>query len=994
MEAGTASTDVMEAPEWVECYSVEDGGAGELWKLLSKEQQHGELIRAVATSSTQQTTTPSPATSPSDAPSTTKSSDAPSTTAPNDHPLTTIPSDAPPTTTPADAPPTTTPSDHPLTTIHSDATPTTTLSDTEFTTTPSSAPPPSTKPDAAQKPATFLKALEALASACSREVLQDFLKDKAGKVLGETRLVHFIDTGGQAIYHDVHPVLITSPSVYLVVFSLEDFHQKSQEEKLYYFRSDVIQRPLRSIYTLGTKPPEEDHLQLHPETPKIFIVGTHLDRVPLNVLGTVNKVVEEEIHSKPYHQFVQYDTEGRSFWAVDNTKAGREQDEDAKEYISTLRLMVQDRSMEMSVKVPLPWMLLKMVMDGNRVRYCKYSELLEEACIRGYVKKGSPDADLDTMLRLFHILGLIYHKVPVECKKEDSLVFIDPDCLYSATSDFLMAAKEEIEDSQGGSEEGQRQTQAATMEETEGSHGGSEEGQHQSQAATTEETEDSQGGSEEGQHQSQAATTEETEDSQGGSEEGQHQSQAATKDETEDSQRGREEGQLQSQAATTEETEGSHGGSEEGQLQSQAATTEETEGSHGGSEEGQHQSQAATKDETEDSHGGSEEGQHQSQAATMDKDKDKHQTSPLRPLELTEGDSATSQKPRQTAPVRKGLGGGVESVKVLQRISNSISTFLFDMDTVLCSLERVVMNVGQEPPEVVAQKLMMIQEGVEEKSSSLQEANTLQSKYRILAKEMVFKLANSVRKVLQSSMPEDKKSQLDSIMKDFWFQCQMTKRPIEVDDFNHLLLLLTELRIIARLNPDCYLIPAALPQRDLILEEGDIEPLLFTLISQDCLTYYLPSGLFCCLISELVTSLGWTVDPLDRTHVAFTHKSLSGRVHVVEHESYIEIKLESEMTPQVKEFCSILRQQMHKRINCMYRMIYDPPESKSAVVLSSESKSVVVGFKCNCGRSEANTTHFAAYQEDEFECCLRCLLPRPMPTKVHPLTEEQLVWFS
>ena len=466
VEAGTASTDVMEAPEWVECYSVEDGGAGELWKLLSKEQQHGELIRAVATNGTQQTTTPSPA------------------------------------TTPADAPPTTTPSD------------------TEFTTTPSSAPPPSTKL------ATFLQALEALASAYSREALQDFLKDKKGKILGETRLVHFIDTGGQAIYHDVHPVLITSPSVYLVVFSLEDVYQKGDKEQLRYFRSDLIQCPLRSIYTFGMKNPQEDHLLVHPEAPTIFIVGTHLDKFSETdceeTLSTLHKMISKEIGNKPYREFVQYDPEGRSFWAVDNTLAGREQSKEFKKYISKLRMMVQEKSMEMSVKVPLPWMLLKLVMVGKRVHYCKYSELLKEALSRGYVREHSANADLDTMLRLFHILGLIYHKVPKGYKREDSLVFIDPDCLYSATSDFLMAAKEEMEDST----KDQHQSQATTME-IEHNRGGSEEG-HQTQTTTTEEMEDSQGGSEENQHQTQAATMKETENSEGGSEQGRHQTQSAT----------------------------------------------------------------------------------------------------------------------------------------------------------------------------------------------------------------------------------------------------------------------------------------------------------------------------------------------------------------------------------------------------------------------------------------------------------------------------------
>ena len=849
MEAGTASTDVMEAPEWVECYSLEEEeGTEELWKLVSKEQQKGELIRAVnrpTTSSTQ------PATPPSETPSTLPSGTQDPTT-PSDAPPTTTCSDAPPPTTPSDAPPPTTPSDVQQPTLPSDITSTptnaqdsTTPSDIEVRTTPSSAPPSTAKPDATQKPPTFGQALKALASACSRETLQDFLKDKKGKVLGERRLVHFIDTGGQSIYHDIHPILITSPSIYLVVFSLKDFYEKDDEKRKSYFKSDLIQRPLRSIYTFGTNTPEKnDHLQLHPEAPKIFIVGTHLDQIPPDsweqFLETVDEMIEEEISSNPYHQFVQYDTEGRSFWAVDNTQAGRKQDEASKEYISTLRLMVQDRSMEMSVRVPLTWMLLKMVMDSKGVRYCKYSKLLREALIRGYVREDSPDADLDTMLRLFHTLGLIYHKVPSECSKENSLVFIDPDCLYSATSDFLMAAREELEDSQGGSHKEQHQTEAATKGDTENSQGSSGVEKHPYQICT----------------------------------------------------------------------------------------------------------------------GG---------------------------IQQIGSDSPTTQKPRQIQTIQKILGRGVESLKVIQRIGNSFSVFLFDMHTMLCSLERILMNVGQEAPDVVLQSLKEIQEGLETKNSPSEDVNTLQSKYRILAQEMVFKLMNSVRRALKSS--EDKTHQLDSIIKEFWCQCRMARRSIELVDFNHLLLLLTELRIIAELNqPDCYVIPAALPKRDLTIHVAEgIEPLLFTLISDDDLTYYLPSGMFCCLINELVTVLRWTVLPLGRAHVAFKHDSFSGEMHVIEHESYIEIKLESD-----NAVCKTIREQIGKRIDRVYSMIYDPPKSRSTAVV----KGAVVGFKCNCGRGTANTPHLAVYEEDKFECCTRCLLQGPTKLYIRPLTSQQKFWFA
>ena len=1141
VEAGTASTDVMEAPEWVECYSLEDDGAEELWKLVSKEQQKGELIRAINESTINRTQ------------------------------LTTQPSDVQNPTKPTDMTPPTDAAATPSKVDHQ-----TTPSGTESRNTHDSAHPPTSKSDATRRPATVRQALEALAGgACSSEDLQDILKDKQGKVLGKRRLIHFIDTGGQSIYHDVHPVLITSPSIYLVVFSLKDFKEKNYEGRLSYFRSDLIQRPLRSIYTFGRKTPKvENYLQLHPEAPKIFIVGTHLDQIPPDsqdqFLHELHKMIEGEISSKPYRQFVQYDVKCRSFWAVDTRQAGKEQDEDTKEYISTLRLMVQDRSMEMSVQVPLPWMLLKMVMDGQGVRYCKYSELLKVACNLGYVREDSAEADLDIVLWLFHILGLMYHKVPSECKKEDSLVFIDPGCLYSATSDFLMAAKEEIEDSseegqhqtqtasteetednqgdsgegqhqtqaastkktednqtgseegqpqtqaasteetednqrgseegqhqtqasstdetednQGGSEEGQQQTQAASTEETEDNQGGSEEGQHQTQAASTEETEDNQGGSEEGQHQTQASSTEETEDNQRGNEKGQHQTQAASTEETEDNQRGSEEGQNQTQASSTEETEdnqrgnekGQHQtqaasteetednqrgseegqnqtqassteetednqrgseesqhqaqassteetednqrGSEEGQHQTQAASTEETEDNQRGSEEGQHQTQAASTEETEDNQRGSEEGQHQTQAVSTEETEDNqrgseeghlhiveltteedpfdmnnYQEAPdLGALTLRRRGSAASQKLKQSSTVQKNLRGGVESLKVSERIRNSMRDFLFDMQRVLHSLAHVVMKVGMEPPDIVLLNLKKIQQGVEENTCS-DDANTLQSKYRILAHEIVFKLMKSIRKVLEKSTSEGRKPQLDSIMKDFWFHCGMTRRSIEMDDFNHLLLLLTELRIIAKLDQqDCYLIPAALPRhRDqMFLVARGIEPLLFTLTSQDDLSYYLPSGLFCCLISELVTGLRWTVDPLSRTHVAFRHKSLTGVVHLIESESYIEIQLEP--TLQANVDCSSVREQIDERINNVYDMIYDPPESRRAVVASLESRRAVVGFKCNCGRGPAHTPHFAAYEKDEFESCLRCLLQGSTELYVCPLTQQQLVWF-
>ena len=1128
VEAGTASTDVMEAPEWVECYSLEKGGAEKPWKLLSAEQQQGELIRAVNSltiSNIQVTISPSDATpnaTPMNVPATTTLRDAQPTTKPSDAPPTTKPSDAPPTTEFVDA--TTTPSYAP---------PTATSSDVQQPTRPTSKPPPPAK--LAQKPATVLQALEALAGACSSEALQDFLKDKQGKVLGETRLVHFIDTGGQAIYHDVHPVLITSPSVYLVVFSLSELCKKSPEECIAYFRSGFIQRPLRSIYTFGTKAPQkEDYVVLRSEAPKILVVGTHLDQVPLEdsgmerFLDDISRMIEKEISNKPYRQFVQYDTKGRSFWAVDNTLAGREQSEGVKRYNTDLRRMVQEGSTEMSVKVPLPWMLLKVVMDGMGVHYCKYSELLEEARSRGYVREDSPNADLDTMLWLFHILGLIYHKMPKGCKKEDSLVFIDPDCLYSATSDFLMAAKEEIEDSR----EAQHQIQAASTEKTKDNHREAvkrantrpklspwrklrttretvrrsntrpkmppsgklrtireavRRANTRPQPACTEETEDGQGDSEEVQHQTQAASTKETKDNHREAvkrantrpklppqrklrttREAVRRSNTRPKMPPQEKLRTIREAvrraNTRPQSASTEETEDGQGDSEEVQHQTQAASTEETEDNQGGSEEVQHQTQAASTEETEDNQGGSEEVQHQTQAASMEETEDKHREAvkrsntrpklppwrklrttreavrraktrpklpPQRKLrtireavrrsnkpqlastEETEDNQRSSEEVQHQTQAAsseemfcdKGMAGGrgrqqkqeangiVQKRRVIERIQCNSESIKNAIEAELQTAEQAI---KQEAPEDVMKSLHDQLEKIEERyklpaGGSQVDAASVKAKQQLYIRRMVKSLASSVKAVLGDTgrnrdvhcVRREVGKAVESIRRHY------QGRSIVSRDMDQVLSILSDLRIVAKLSgSDRYVVPAALPEVPHLLNiSGSADPILVTVVSQTIKQVcFLPSGLFCCLISELVTKLGWTVEPLGRTHVAFTHKDLTGVVHVVEHESYIEIKLES-LAPleELPKTCQNVRTKIHRSIVYVYKTLYSDPTADSAF-----EDSLVWGFRCE--EHPGDDTHIAAFRkiaDDEY--WTECLLE---PLNVLDIEPEQLVWFS
>ena len=787
VEIGTVSTDVMEAPEWVECYSVEEGGAEELWRLLPKECQTGNLLRAFST----------------------VAGTLPKSVATSSPPKAVL-SDSTPPITPSAV----------LATTPIDST----------TAMPTDPLPPCT-PSALLKPRTLMEFLKDLACVCSSEDIQGILKDKEGEVLGQSRLIHFIDTGGQAIYHDVHPVFITSSSVYLVVCSLKELYQKHAKKQLDYFRSDLIQRPLRSIYTFGANPiQEKDYFKPYPFQPKIFIVGTHLDQIPPDereeFLSKVHKMISAEIGNKPYRQFVQYDCKGTSFWAVDNTQAGK-QDKDVEKYISTLHKKAEE--LEMSVMVPLSWMLLKLVMDGKRLHYCKYSELRHEALLRDYVREDPPDADLDSMLRLFHVLGLIYHRIPRGYTKEDSLVFIDPDCLYSATSDFLMAAKEEMEDNQQGSEEHHHHwVQGAEM---------------------------------------------------------------------------------------------------------------------------------AVSDDAED-------------------------TKAIRQLKL---------KPR----------GIVSKQDVVPRMEGNVESIMQEVNAVLQKVEETMSftSFGEDPNTMVLESLLAELKKIRQKyqiSRDRQEdAVSLKDTQQMFIHRLICSLASSVEAVLGECADGSKggahqniRNKLTTAVANVRAQCH--RRSIDSHDMDQFLSILSDLRIVASVNNSgFYVVPAALPKMLHSVEiAGTADPILITVVSQTIMKVcYLPSGLFCCLISELVTGLGWTVIPFGRTHIAFGLKDITGRVHMIEHESYIEIKLESEASLQelmVSKTCQIVKRTIHKSIARVY------VDLCSSLTVAATEEALVWGFHCEAHPSDK--THIAALQEDDFDCCAECLLFGSL--ELQPVTPSQLVWTS
>ena len=304
------------------------------------------------------------------------------------------------------------------------------------------------------------------------------------------KFLHFIDTGGQRIYHDVHPVLITSPSVYLVVINLVDFAvkhgilppqtplSKSVSEALYSRNPEVLdttaspkvptrhskdldamelaEHALRSIYTFTTKSPseseaaEEGYFQIRPKRPKVFIIGTHLDLIHNDnpeerkkCLKELNGKIVQMVKAKAYTRFIQYDDQDCCLWAVDNTLAGHKEEQKktgSDKYLQLLRGLILEESMMFEVTVPIKWQLFEHL--TSQQSHFGYHELLQFALSRKFCDSKR---EFRLMLEVFHVLGLYFFKIPHGYEAQSGIVFTKPNVLYKATSELLWAAVDHVQ---------------------------------------------------------------------------------------------------------------------------------------------------------------------------------------------------------------------------------------------------------------------------------------------------------------------------------------------------------------------------------------------------------------------------------------------------------------------------------------------------------------------------------------------------------------------
>ena len=303
--------------------------------------------------------------------------------------------------------------------------------------------------------------------------------DIADVTLPDVHLLQFLDSGGQLAYHDILPIFVNIPAIYLHVFNMAkeltecpiDELCSTEGKKKYSAKSalstaDMITRSAMTVHSLADRKvqlPSEVKCESKSPKPCAVLVGTHLDNLvegdSENKLKAVNETLHKTLQSKFYHlkkMVVPNHKSSLMFFPINNMLYVDQSHQlrnqcKCKHCRATkhLKRRLTKQAMEDSVKVEVPvrWYLRQLLelSQGAEKPLYSYSELYQRCKEEGSV---GDEGEFHAMVTYFHGLGLLVHLCGADVghtEDSDCLVFTNPSYLFENISKLYQVQFEEVE---------------------------------------------------------------------------------------------------------------------------------------------------------------------------------------------------------------------------------------------------------------------------------------------------------------------------------------------------------------------------------------------------------------------------------------------------------------------------------------------------------------------------------------------------------------------
>ena len=260
----------------------------------------------------------------------------------------------------------------------------------------------------------------------------------------KTWSLYLTNTGGQMEFQEVLPLLVSGPSVFFFIFRLDRDLNKtfsieyglSDGKNAKPYKSSLttlegILQTLSSISAMGTFVYKGLQKREVPLRPKVFLIGTHMDRLnkkkSKDIIGNIDQQLQKALKSTShYEELVEFAYPSQLIFTVNNFSDDEADFRDIRSAVE--RVVVRD---EFQMTSPAHWLIFSLALRKLKRDVISYDECLEIAR-----ECGLKDSEVNEALHFMHSkMGLIRY-FPYEDVK--NIVVIHPQHLFDKVTELIV----------------------------------------------------------------------------------------------------------------------------------------------------------------------------------------------------------------------------------------------------------------------------------------------------------------------------------------------------------------------------------------------------------------------------------------------------------------------------------------------------------------------------------------------------------------------------
>ena len=262
----------------------------------------------------------------------------------------------------------------------------------------------------------------------------------------ELKSLYLTNTGGQVEFQDVLPLLVSGPSIFFYTFRLDkDLNEKYEIE--YEFPGNKKSKPYRSsltiiegiIQTLASIDAMVTYIyqgqQKTKVKPKIFFVGTHLDKLDRKTRKEKLKSIDQQLIKavSPFREsdIVEYASEDPEClaFALNNFS---ESDSDFHAIRSRIDDLVSKKQYMMTF--PSNWLAFSFILKHHKAQVISFDECFKLARQNGI----STEEELREILLFLHSTTGLIRYFQYRDEKIDNVVIVHPQFLFDKVTELII----------------------------------------------------------------------------------------------------------------------------------------------------------------------------------------------------------------------------------------------------------------------------------------------------------------------------------------------------------------------------------------------------------------------------------------------------------------------------------------------------------------------------------------------------------------------------